>query len=559
MLLIIAQPGEDYKMRRGRDLRWCVLCRMAHLRYIRDGIRMRRSAELEELDMTREKWIAPVLMFVAVGGLLGIMAANGNPLSVFTLPTLAPTILLPTSSPAPIAAPPPATLTPEPPSPVPPTLTFTATPLPSPSPNPTETFTPSPTATATDIPTPAFTPTPLLLSTLAPVSMMATLTGSTPIPTAVPMVEMSPDTINIVVLGSDRRPEWGEWHTDAIHIVSIQPYVPAVTVLSIPRDLYVYIPGFWMSRINFADVYGELYGYEGGGPALLRQTLLYNLGIPVNYYVRTDFDGFIGIIDTLGGVDIPVHCRLEDHWPYPDENGEYPIKVLEPGLHHLDGESALWYARSRMTSDVFARERRQQQVLQAIWRRARSLDLLPQVPELWEKSRSMIATDMTLEDVAMLAGVAFRLDEQNVRFRSIGYEEVIPWTTPKGGSVFLPNWEKIGPVVSEALGPMPEGRLRRTLQTVEVWNGTPNADWDQLASDRLVRQGFPVFIGEPDRRDYVQTVLIDYTTTPKGSAVPYLQEMFGISSANVISMPSAGMPVQYRLIVGADYKTCRNP
>ena len=70
-----------------------------------------------------------------------------------------------------------------------------------------------------------------------------------------------------------------------------------------------------MSRINFADMYGELHGYEGGGPALLQQTLLYNLGIPVDHYVRTDLDGFIGIVNALDGVDIPVRCRLEDHWP----------------------------------------------------------------------------------------------------------------------------------------------------------------------------------------------------------------------------------------------------
>jgi len=237
-----------------------------------------------------------------------------------------------------------------------------------------------------------------------------TLSDTTPIPTAVPVAEMVPGAINIVVLGSDRRPDWSDWHTDVIQVVSVQPLVPAVTVLSIPRDLYVYIPEFGMSRVNFADMYGELGGYEGGGPALLQQTLLYNLGIPVDHYVRTDFDGLIGIVDALGGVDIPVHCRLEDHWPYPDENGEYPIKVLEPGMHHMDGETALWYARSRMTSSVFARERRQQQVLQSIWRQSRSLDLLPRIPELWDPLRSMVVTDMAFGDVVTLADVAFRLD-----------------------------------------------------------------------------------------------------------------------------------------------------
>lgn len=335
--------------------------------------------------------------------------------------------------------------------------------------------------------------------------------------------------------------------------------LPAVTVLSIPRDLYVYIPGFWMSRINFADMYGELYNYEGGGPALIQQTMLYNLGIPIDHYVRTDFDGFIGIVNALGGIEIPVHCRLEDYWPYPDENGEYPIKVLEPGVHHMDGETALWYARSRKTSSVFAREWRQQQVLQAIWRKSRSLNLLPQLPQLWEQFRGMIVTDMTFEDIVKLGEVAFRLDEQNVRFRNIGYGQVIPWTTPKGGSVFLPNWEEIEPVVSEVLGPVPEGRVWRTLQTVEVWNGTGNTDWDRLAADRLFREGFIAVIGEPDRRDYAQTQLQDFTGASKGSAIPYLQWMFNVSGENVISAPDPGSNVQYRLIIGADYQTCDKP
>jgi LCP family protein required for cell wall assembly len=232
--------------------------------------------------------------------------------------------------------------------------------LPTIDPKPTSTvfanaFSPTVTPEMTAIPLP-----PSVLETPALIEATPAPSDTIPIPPPVPVAEMPADAINIVVLGSDRRPEWDDWHTDVVQIVSVQPSVPAVSVLSIPRDLYVYVPGFWMSRINFADMYGEMYGYEGGGPELVKQTILYNLGIPVHRYVRTDFDGFIGIVDALGGVDIPVHCRLEDHWPYPDEKGDYPIKVLEPGVHHLDGETALWYARSRMTSTVFAREQRQQ-------------------------------------------------------------------------------------------------------------------------------------------------------------------------------------------------------
>jgi len=422
--------------------------------------------------------------------------------------------------------------------------------------------TPLPTCIPTDTPTPSPTPepslTPTSFSLRAPVLMRVTPTVSdtTAVPTAVPAAHVSPNNVNIVLLGSDHRPDWNDWHTDVVQVVSVQPDVPAVSILSIPRDLYVYIPGFWMSRINFADMYGELYNHQGGGPDLIQQTLLYNLGIPVDHYVRVDFDGFIGIVDILEGVDIPVHCRLEDHWPYPDENGEYPVKVLEPRVHHMDGETALWYARSRKTSSVFARERRQQQVLEAIWHRSRTLDVLPRLPQLWDQYRHMVVTDLGLIDVARLAEVAFRLDAQNVRTYSIGYQAVIPWTTPKGGNVFLPNWEEIEPLVAEALGPVAEGRLWRTYYTVEVWNGTSNATWDQLAADRLLGAGFAAAIGEPDRRNYAETQLLDFTPQGQGGAAPYLRWMFKISPENVIASPDGDASAQYRLVIGADYQTC---
>lgn len=427
---------------------------------------------------------------------------------------------------------------------------------PDPTPTATAASPPTPTPTPSVTPTPTLTPTPFSLGPPVVIGVTPTLSDTTPVPTVVPPVSVPSDAITVVLLGSDRRPEWNEWHTDAIQVVSVQPGLPAVTVLSIPRDLYVYIPGFWMSRINFADMYGELYRYEGGGPALVQQTLLYNLGIPVDHYIRVDFGGFIGVIDILGGVDIPVHCRLEDHWPYPDEHGEYPIKVLEPGVHHVDGQTALWYARSRMTTSVFSRERRQQQVLEAIWRKSRSLDILPRLPQLWEQYRHMVVTDLNLIDLLRLAEVAFRLNSQNVRTRSIGYGHVIPWTTPHGGNVFLPNWEEIEPVLAEALGPVSQAHQWRSAQVVEVWNGTPNVGWAHLAADRLHRAGYAVVVAEADRRDYAQSQLIDFTTA-SGGATSHLRWLMMVSPENVITAPDPDASVPYRVILGADYNTCR--
>jgi hypothetical protein len=255
-------------------------------------------------------------------------------------------------------------------------------------------------------------------------------------------------------------------------------------------------------------------------------------------------------------VDIPVHCRLSDHWPYPNENGEYPILTMEPGVRHMDGETALWYARSRLTTSVLSRERRQQQVLQALWRKARDTEMLTRVPALWRQEQDMIQTDLTLPEILDLARIALTLDDRNVRFYNIGAGAVTPWTTPYGGAVFLPRWEEVQPIVAEAMAPPPEARLSRVYMPIEVWNGTPNDGWDWLAVDRLYRAGFPAEISEADRQDYAETRLIIFSESIKGTGAEYLQQMFNVPDNYVIHQPNGSSPFGFRLILGADYQTC---
>ncbi len=482
-------------------------------------------------------WLGLLLLLLLVGGLLG-MPWLRKPPAMAAVPPHPTTTTIPTQ-----AAPATPTLGWGGAGSAAPTLVFLPTATPGPSPTPMPTVSPPPEMVIPEpfpIPGPrAYVPSTTLL-----------------IPTPVMPVPVAADAVNIVVLGSDQRPDWSEWHTDVVQVVSIQKSTGVVSIISIPRDLYVYIPGFWMSRINFADYYGTAYGYEGGGPALVRDTLLYNLGIRVDHYVRTNFDGLIGIVDTLGGIDIPVHCQLSDYWPYPDENGVYQIITVEPGVHHLDGEAALWYARSRKTTSVFDRERRQQQVLQAIWHRAREAGMLSRVPALWQQGREMVETDLSLGDALVLAKIALALDDRDVRFYNIGAEVLTPWTTPYGGSVFLPRWDAIRPLLAEAMAPPPAARLARTYRPVEVWNGTTHPDWDVLAADRLYRAGFPAVIGEADRHDYPHTQLLVFSPRLKGSGASYLQEMFGLSDERVILSPDPEATVGFRLVLGADYHTC---
>jgi hypothetical protein len=232
---------------------------------------------------------------------------------------------------------------------------------------------------------------------------------------------------------------------------------------------------------------------------------------------------------------------------------------MEPGLYHMDGETALWYARSRKTTSVFSRERRQQQVLEALWRKARDTDILTRAPTLWRQGQDMIETDLTLTNIIELARIALALEDQNVRFYNIGADVVTPWTTPYGGAVFLPRWEEIQPIVAEAMAPVPEARLVRTYMPIEVWNGTPDRGWDHLAADRLYRAGFPAVIGEPDRRDYARTQLIVFSERVKGTGAGYLQHMFGLDDEQVIYQPEGSSSFGFRLIVGDDYQPCPGP
>jgi hypothetical protein len=151
-------------------------------------------------------------------------------------------------------------------------------------------------APATVSPTP--TATLVFTATLipSPTPSSAPVTVAQPVPTVVPPVPLPPDTVTILLLGSDRREGWTHWRTDSIILLAVDTRGHTAGLLSIPRDLWVYIPGRGNERINTTELWGELGKYPGGGPALIKKTIEYNLGLPVHYYVRVDLQGFVKII-----------------------------------------------------------------------------------------------------------------------------------------------------------------------------------------------------------------------------------------------------------------------
>ncbi|NLF00522.1 MAG: LCP family protein, partial [Anaerolineales bacterium] len=249
------------------------------------------------------------------------------------------------------------------------------------------------------------------------------------------------ERVNILLLGIDQRDyEEGPWRTDTMIVLTIDPVTMTGGVLSIPRDLWVPIPGYNEARINTAHYFGDVYDYPGGGPALAVQTVEYNLGVPIHYYVRANFTAFEKIVDLIGGIDVVVPEEINDP-KYPDRNSPgYDPLYIPAGRQHLDGEMALKYARTRYSPGAdFDRAKRQQQVLDAILYRVTSLDMLPDLalkaPQLWQTLEGAVETDLSLEQIIALANLASEIEPEARRYGVINEKYTQNWTTPDGQQV----------------------------------------------------------------------------------------------------------------------------
>lgn len=448
-----------------------------------------------------------------------------------------------------------ATPTPPPTNTPRPTIPATNTPRPSPTPMPPATATPPDGATPT--------PTYIIEGTYpAPVN-----TPVVPIPERVPLMEDSDAIVNFLLLGSDTS-QSALGQTDVVIVVSVNKDVGSVAMWHVPRDLFVYIPGATMDRINRVYATGEINEYPGGGFGLLKETFLYNFGIEIDHYARVDFSDFQRIVLELGGLEISVDCAIED-WRLIDPAMDPTLEesweryTLPIGRQTLTPYMALWYVRSRSTTNDLDRGRRQMDALRAMWQQARKQGLFTQVTQLWPEAVEVVETDMTLTDVLSYVPLAVSLDMSHIARYSGSYAQdghYIPFYTPDDGrAVFLPNYEKLLPMIKDFLTPPTANRTGRQAITVEVVDATNwYSGFDQVAADRLAWEGFAATpVGAPEnpiRRDL--TVIIDYTGQSKGSALNDLLRVLRASEEQVIVQPDPNRTVDYRVEIGTSYNSC---
>ncbi|HRJ43389.1 MAG: LCP family protein [Caldilineaceae bacterium] len=320
--------------------------------------------------------------------------------------------------------------------------------------------------------------------------------AATPTPTPIPPPFDLRETDNLLLLGTDRRPNDGSWRTDTIMVVGIDRLYNRAAVLSIPRDLYLAIPGYGQYRINQLDYLGEaVWKVPGGGPAILSQVIEDNLGLTTNHWVRVEMDGFEQVVDTLGGVTVELDCPFYE-LIYDLDEQKWDYFTLPAGEVVLDGESARWFVRLRLIESDFGRARRQRQFLWALREQVLSRNQLLRIPELWNAFQNAFGTDLSLLQMLDLTRFAVGLEPQNVRAAAITDKQVDRFIAPSGADVLVIN----DPSKIEAL-------------IDAIWEGESLAEANRTdpASCPPPPKGVP---------NYVQTLLTPTAVVPAEDAQP---------------------------------------
>jgi LCP family protein required for cell wall assembly len=382
--------------------------------------------------------------------------------------------------------------------------------------------------------------------------------------------------VTVLLMGIDRRREVESekaYRTDSMMLLTIDPVGKKATILSLPRDLYVDIPGFPQGRLNTANYLGDLYELPGGGAALAMQTIETNFGIHVDYYARISFTAFETLIDQIGGIDVYVEQTIDDP-TYPDVYYGFDPFHIEAGWQHLDGRTALKYARTRHTQNSdFDRAKRQQQVILAVREKITSLNNLPSLiastPALLQTLADAYDSNMDYGQMMALGLLANDIDKASIQNYVLDTTFIIQnYITPDGQDVLIWDREKVQklrneifyepalpePAKQTAEAPLaPEVLLALVKQenaTIEILNGSGIAGLAGTAEAYLKERGFHVVAtGNADRQDYASSVIIDNRGRPY--ATRWLVELFKISPINIFSGNSAGT-AEIRLILGAD-------
>ena len=373
--------------------------------------------------------------------------------------------------------------------------------------------------------------------------------------------------VNILLLGVGDAGHSGQELSDTMIVASYDPKTKDVAMLSIPRDLYVKVPNNGFSKINSAHAFGEQYK-EGAGPDLAKKTVSEVLGIPIHYYIRTDFTALKQAVDTVGGVDIDVLSTLIDP-DYPCEKNEGKVcgfSILA-GPQHFNGSSALKYARCRKGNcgDDYGRAKRQQDVLVALRQKATKLNILAnpaKVVEILDIVGKNVRTDLQVWEIERLTQVARETDPSKITSKVLDIDTtgLVKNSQVGAASVVVPvagigNYSAIQAFVRSIFV---DGYIKQEAATIQVENGTAQLNKAQLVSELLKSYNYNVISAVPaDATSYKKTQIIDSSKGSKPYTIQYLEKRFGVKATPAAQDSAEQKPAvaDVRIIVGTDYKT----
>lgn len=393
---------------------------------------------------------------------------------------------------------------------------------------------------------------------------------STPTPSAainnlLPPTWTGVERVTVLMLGIDQRcDETGPTRTDSMMLLTMDPVGKTAGMLSLPRDLWVEIPGFGVNRINQAHYFGEGFEYPGGGPALAKETVEATLGIRIDYYVTINFDVFTQVVDLLGGIEVDVPEAISDP-KYPDSCYGYDPFTIEPGIQQFNGAQALKFARTRATAggDV-DRAMRQQMVVLAVRDAALAQisSLLLQAPQLWQTLQDNVRTNMTLDEAMQLALLVQEIPRENINRAVIDFKYVYTAVTPDGQEVLVPIRENIRALRDELFAPptaptaviddLP-AKMADESARVAIYNGTPVVGLASSTETYLAPFGFNITtVGNADAATYASTQIIDFGEHPY--TTQYLVQVLGVPPLNVVAGSKPDGDYDVLVIVGNDWE-----
>ena len=377
--------------------------------------------------------------------------------------------------------------------------------------------------------------------------------------------------INVLFMGLDYR-DWEAGadasRTDTMILLTIDPKTKTAGMLSIPRDLWVHIPGFNHGKINTAYYLGEVYDYPGGGPALAMETVEHFLGVPIQYYAEVDFITFIHLVDEIGGITIKVTESIK-LFPldYPDFT-TWTAKYLEPGEYTLPGNYALAYARARNTEGGdFDRAARQQELILGIRRQILKPFMYPKLVanagDIYQRMSDGIHTNLSFQQVMQLGMLALELDLDHINQGIISPDMLYAGKSPDGLDILIAVPDEIRILRDEIFGnnagaeamiDTEKSLLELALEenpTVGLFNGTYEEGLASSSSDYFQDLGFNVTETGNAGDIYSSTTIYLYAGAPQTAA--YLTELMGLGNNRVRVRYDPDATVDVAIMLGSDW------